>query len=180
MDIQTSVAIIPPHSVQALAVPLLRQHMPQMHGTFMPHITLLYPFVPLDQLDSACRTLHSMCRSIVPFDITLEGYGHFPDVAYMRIRDAQPVRHLAYDIHAHFPAHRPYDGKYGEEIYPHITIMYLDADKGETPPPLPDYSPITFRVDRIHVNYGIPGEALPWITRDVISLGGCVKEDESA
>jgi hypothetical protein len=37
---------------------------------------------------------------------------------------------------------------------------------------LPDYAPITFRVDRLYLVYDVYEEPLLWLTHSVIPLGG--------
>ncbi len=57
-------------------------------------------------------------------------------------------------------------------LFPHMTVGEFDNEADRLAATLPDYEPITFRVERLHILYGPFGEPLPWITHSVIPLGG--------
>jgi 2'-5' RNA ligase len=175
--IGTAVVIIPPHEVQAVAVPLLQQYAPINLIHVPAHITLMYPFVPLDQLKGAAHTVRQICAVIPPFDVTLDGYDFFPDTAYLKIANPAPIMNVFHRLFAAFPAHPPYEGKFGDVLSPHITVAEWDEtqDYGTQPsrPPLnlPPYAPLTFRAERLHIYYGVLEVPLPFIPFDVIPLG---------
>lgn len=171
MMLQTTLTIIPPHEVHAIVTPLLQRFMPELVGGYSAHITLLNPFAPMHRLQEACEELRAVCRHIPPFGVTLEGYGTFPMVGYMAVQNPEPIREVYGRIRYAFPEYMPYDGKFGEQINPHITIAHLDGESGQLPPDLPEYAPVSFKVDRLHISYGVPQTTLPWITYDVIPLG---------
>jgi len=171
MDITTALVIIPPHEVQAIAVPLLRQYMPDGPVRLPAHITLLYPFAPLDDLPAARLRLQTCCTGIEPFPITLHDFGHFPDVVYMQILNPEPVKNLFRQINAAFPEYPPYEGRYGNDLHPHITVGKVPDDAETRAALLPDYEPITFMVNRLHVLSGVEDSALPWLTEAVVPFG---------
>jgi 2'-5' RNA ligase len=162
--------IVPPHEVQAVAVPLTLRYSPDMLIRLRPHITVSYPFVPFAELDAACDRLRQICATIAPFDLTMDGYGRFPNVIYMRPADPAPVRAVYEQIFAAFPDYPPYDGRFGTDLVPHLTIAQFDPAQQ---PALPAaYPPQRFGVDRLHVWYGPNDPGLPWLTYDVIHLHG--------
>ena len=171
-ELTTGVVIVAPPEVQAVAVPILRQYSPEDLIRFRPHITVLFPFVPFGQVDSACEMLRSLGRQIAPFDLTIAGYGRFPGVIYLKPANPEPIRAIFRRIRAAFPNYLPYEGKFGDDIQPHMTVATFDpeADQPMTLPP--DYPPVTFRVKRLHLWYGVRDTDLPWLTYDVIPLRG--------
>jgi 2'-5' RNA ligase len=169
-EFTSAVVILAPHEVQAIAIPILRQHYPDSLIRFRPHITLMFPFVPFPQLNEACEQLYALCREIPPFEVTLAGYGEFPGVVYMKLAETAPVIQVFHQLYAAFPDYPPYEGRFGDELAPHLTVAQFDGEPERPPIALPAYTPVRFRVDRIHVWYGVRDADLPWLTYDVIPL----------
>jgi 2'-5' RNA ligase len=148
----------------------MRQYSPASLIRFHPHITLMFPFVPFDQIEPACETLRHLVSDIAPFEVTLVGYGEFPGVVYMKPGNPAPVQALFRQLYDAFPDYPPYEGEFGDELKPHMTVVQLDDDTHSDDLSLPDYDPITFQVDRLHVWYGVRHQDLPWVTYAVIPL----------
>jgi 2'-5' RNA ligase len=170
MKLSTTVTILAPHEVQAIAVPTMRRYNGESLIRMAAHITVLFPFVPVERLDSACETLGELCANIEPFDITMNGYGQFPLVAYMQPQNDMPIRALCQKVFAAFPDTPPYWGMHGNNPTPHMTVGEFASEADQAQAILPDYAPITFRVSRLHVMYGVNKVALPWLTYTVIPL----------
>lgn len=171
MNIETGIAIMAPPEVQAVAVPLFRRYALDELIHAPPLMTLTFPFVPYADLDRACARLRAICAGIPPFDITLHGYGQFPRVTFMTPVDPAPIQQLYRAIYAAFPDYPPFEGRYGTDLHPHLTVAFFDSKAEQQAAHLPDYDPITFRVARIHVLYGAARPAtLPFITYEVIPL----------
>lgn len=172
MAFRTSITITPPYNVQALAVPLLRRYTYDLPRRLPAHITMLYPFVVVDMLSDATETLRALCADVVPFPLTVAGYGRFPMVAYMAVEPSAPLDALRAKIWAAFPECNPYDGAFGGALpAPHITVGVFNSTAKQNRAELPDYLPQTFTVDRLQVNVGHEPELLPWLTWDVVRLG---------
>lgn len=166
----TGVMIIPPPEVQRLATPIMYEHYRFMLELNAAHLSLFIPFVPVDALPDACKTIAEVCRDIQPFPITLDGYGYWHNGMYLKLADEAPVIDLHRKLLARFPDYPPYGGKYGTDLDPHITLGYVDEGTDPATLNLPTFEPITFMVDRLNVLYG--GEvSVPLITYDVIHLG---------
>ncbi|MGB1285078.1 MAG: 2'-5' RNA ligase family protein [Aggregatilineales bacterium] len=180
LNIKTSIALMLPLHIQHIVMPLIRASMPASAGSYTAHITLLYPFIAFNEnekLDAACLKLHRICDEVSPIEVTLADYEFFPRVATMKIRNPDPIKALMQRIWRHFPEYPPYEGAYGMDIMPHVTIAHLSEGQTATSLRLPDYEPVTFAIDRLHVNYGVPGTDLPWLTHDVIRFNGEVSPD---
>lgn len=167
----TAIVILAPHSVQTIAVPLLHQYAPDALLRVPAHLTVLFPFVPPERLDDASHKVSKICSDMAPFEVTMSGYGFFPNVAFMSPVDHEPIKAVFRRIYAVFPECPPYGGDFGEDLHPHMTVGVFATEAEREAVVLPDYEPITFRVDRLHILQGIAKAALPWITHDIIPLG---------
>jgi 2'-5' RNA ligase len=172
MNLQTGIGIVGPHSVQAVAVPLLQRYSPHLLTVFPAHITLIYPFAPMDELEVACQTLRTLGTKIAPFEITMCGYGQYPLFTFMTPVDPNPILAVFHRIFAAFPDYPPYSGKFGNDLHPHMTVAQFEDEDTQRQADLPDYGSIPFTVDRLHVVHGIDTFDRPWLTHDVIRLTG--------
>lgn len=66
----TSVVVIPPQDVWEPIQAIRRQHDRQIHR-WMPHINLLYPFVPRQHFATALPLLSAACQQVPAFEVTL-------------------------------------------------------------------------------------------------------------
>lgn len=172
MQLNTVIMIVAPHEVQAIAVPILRQYAAETLIRVPAHITVSYPFVPVEQLDEAAYKLSQLGETIPPFTVTLDGYDTFPGFTFIRLADPEPVRALFRTIFKEFPNYPPYGGRFGNELNPHLTVAEFPNEVKQREAEMPKYKPITFPVTRLHLMYGYSGIALPWITHSVILLRG--------
>ena len=169
----TSITIIPPHPLQEIAVPLLRRYTYDLPRRLPAHITVLYPFVQVETLAEATVKLRGLCADIAPFPLTVAGYGSFPLVAYLAVEPSEQLTALQRKIWDAFPDCEPYHGDFdGELPTPHVTVGVFNTAAKQSRAELPDYPPQTFTVDRLLVSIGQEPEILPWLTQDVVRLGG--------
>ncbi|HVU14401.1 MAG TPA: 2'-5' RNA ligase family protein [Phototrophicaceae bacterium] len=172
MDYVSALVIIAPHPVQAFAVPLMRQYCFESLMRVPAHMTVLFPFAPLDQLDGTRQTLRNLCATLPPFDVTLDGYGQFPTTTYLKPRDPEPIKATFRAVHAAFPDYLPYNGQFGnDDILPHMTVGEFHSEAERDQANYPVFEPITFRVQRLHLIAGMPYEPIPWVTQDVFWFG---------
>jgi 2'-5' RNA ligase len=92
------------------------------------HITLLFPFVPAEQLDD---DLHSQLRVLFALQpaisFSLTRVVVFPDeTVWLEPEPAQPFRRLTELIFERYPDYPPYEGIH-DEIVPHLTVTSGDA-----------------------------------------------------
>ena len=93
-------------------------------GQGMPaHITLLYPFLPEDQLTPTVVTELARLFAEQPgFDIRLTGCARFPaGVLYLSPDPPRPLRALIAAITQRWPETPPYGGVF-DEVVPHLTV----------------------------------------------------------
>ncbi len=73
---QTAVVVIPPESCWEPIQAIRREHDKQVHR-WMPHISMLYPFRPRCEFESAARSLSAVCGAIRSFEVTLAEFKYF-------------------------------------------------------------------------------------------------------
>jgi 2'-5' RNA ligase len=88
-----------------------------------PHITVLFPFLPGDQITGAVLDrLAAVCAEHQPFDFSLDSTGWFDDrVLFLSPDPADPFVDLVRDLMREFPECKPYGGAF-TDIRPHLTI----------------------------------------------------------
>jgi 2'-5' RNA ligase len=93
-----------------------------------PHITVLYPFVPPDQIDS--KVLVEIRRAVSnmrAFEFALAKAGRFAATAYLAPEPSEPFVELTRSIMRGFPTYPPYAGEHAG-IEPHLTVSNGSAD----------------------------------------------------
>jgi poly(A) polymerase len=73
---QAAVVLIPPESLWP-PIEALRSKHDRHYERWMPHVTLLYPFVPEEHFAQAEALLSQALSTVEPFQVTLSGFGHF-------------------------------------------------------------------------------------------------------
>jgi 2'-5' RNA ligase len=87
-----------------------------------PHVTLLFPFVPADELDAGVEErLIRLLGEVEPFDVTLARTARFPEVLYLEPQPSEPFAALTREIAAAWPEHPPYEGAH-DVVIPHLTV----------------------------------------------------------
>ena len=110
------------------------------------HVTVLYPFVPPEQITAAViAKAAAAVASVRSFDCQFAGTGWFGDqVVWLAPEPASPFRALTAAVHAAFPKCPPFGGAFAEVI-PHLTVGdrpegrlgVLGAAEAEVLPALP-------------------------------------------
>jgi 2'-5' RNA ligase len=115
-------AIIVPVNV-TVAVNLLRNRMDPSAAQGVPaHVTLIYPFMPVDGLkDDVRRRIEQIIASEPAFSFTLGSVGRWPNVVYLSPEPADPFRRLTRALAEAFPEYPPYEGAH-DDVVPHLTI----------------------------------------------------------
>lgn len=172
MKLTTALLILPPYEVQAFAAPLREVYAPESFARVPAHITLLYPFVPLEEIDNAASRLRSMLAEVKPFEINLGRYSRFEKTVFLEPVDPKPVIELHRRLAAAFPEYPIYGGEHGPDLHPHLTLASRDdLAEGEVIelPPAPSF---TFEVDRLYMYSGPEEGKVPFIPVAIIPIGG--------
>jgi hypothetical protein len=93
------------------------------NGGLPPHVTILYPFLPLEQIsEDVLERLAAVCAAHHEFDFALDSTNWFDGrVLYLSPSSSEPFVSLTRRLVEEFPSCAPYEGAYAE-IVPHLTV----------------------------------------------------------
>jgi 2'-5' RNA ligase len=92
------------------------------------HVTLLFPFVPLEKVDEPLLAeLRELFGTQPAFSFSLTGLRGFPDqTLWLAPEPAEPFRRLTALICERYPDYPPYQGIH-DEVIPHLTVTSGDV-----------------------------------------------------
>jgi 2'-5' RNA ligase len=134
------------------------------------HITILYPFIPPDDLDESVeRKIAEVLQGFSAFDFELRYVRWFADgVLYLAPEPAEPFTALTNAFAIRWPEHPPYDGSF-TEIIPHLTVaMASGAPVAELAEELRAGLPVASRAHAVWLMEGRVGGG--WTQRAVFPL----------
>ncbi len=138
------------------------------------HITVVFPFVPLADLDAnALQRLEKAVASEPAFEGRLTETRWFDDrVLYLAPDPAEPFVRLTESVTAAFPTVSPYDGLY-PDVVPHLTVGMDGADEvlRAAEGRLRQYLPVEFSVHQALLMSGLR-ETRTWRVERTLPLGG--------
>jgi 2'-5' RNA ligase len=172
-ELETALLILPPREVQVFSYPLREAYDSQAAGSQLPaHITLLYPFVPPDEIDETIPRLEQILEDCSPFELTLDRYGRFEGTVFLEPSNPEPVLELYEHLASEFPQFPIYGGEHGPDLHPHLTLARSDDPVDLADIELPPTPSLIFRVEKVHLYLGSSDSEIPFIPRAVIPLGG--------
>ena len=122
---RTAVVAIPPPAVWEPIQAIRRQHDRNVQR-WMPHITLLYPFMPHEQFGAALPGLTEAVRHIAPFQVTLATFRSFTHAFGKATLWLEPEpRHALVTLQAALQAVFPaYDeqSRFAAGFTPHLSV----------------------------------------------------------
>lgn len=150
---ETALLLVCPEAEPVVAQ-LRKRHDPAAQDGVPAHVTVLFPFKPLDAIEEDDhRRLESIFAAAAPFTLTGSRTGWFGErVLYVAPDDPEPVLELVAEVAAEFPEYPPYGGLF-DEVVPHLTIGHdhpiedLRAAEDEARRRLP----FTQHVDRVEL-----------------------------
>jgi RNA 2',3'-cyclic 3'-phosphodiesterase len=124
----TALIIVPPPDICAFADHYRQLYMPAMVPRIEPHITIIYPFAPYDQLQDVEPRLRAVLATCPPRWVSLRGFSVFREsgTLYLHLADPERVLSLYRAILAELPEYLPYGGEFGEHLTPHLTVGQFD------------------------------------------------------
>ncbi|MGW3603288.1 2'-5' RNA ligase family protein [Micromonospora sp. NPDC005161] len=170
----TQTALIVPIPEAEEAVGRFRESLDPAASWGVPaHVTVLYPFLPPQQInDQALTALRKTIAGIPRFDVALTHIGWFGDtVVWLAPQPDHPFRNLTAAVWQRFPETTPYAGAH-TEVVPHLTIGQ-DGPKPTLSHAAETVSaqlPINAAVDMVRLIAGTPGLS-PWRTVCEFPLG---------
>jgi len=136
------------------------------------HVTLVYPFAPLEAVDADVRTgLRELFSPVKPFRFELVEPRRFPSVLYLRPDPGEPFGDLIEALVRRFPEYPPYEGEFAEPL-PHLTVAQSDDEAllGRIESELAPGLPIRARASEAVLM--AEGEDGRWRVADTFPFGG--------
>jgi poly(A) polymerase len=120
-----AVVLIPPDEAWEPIQAIRRKHDPQI-DRWMPHITLLYPFVPEACFGEAAERLRPAATTIKPFQVTLPQFDAFVHgrrsaTLWLRPEPTEPVETLQAALQAAVPWCNDVS-RYANGFTPHLSV----------------------------------------------------------
>lgn len=94
-----------------------------------PHVTVLFPFLPVSAIDASVHAeLTALFATQPSFDAVLDGCARFPEVLYLAPQPTTVFQAMTQRVHHRWPEAPPYGGQFASVI-PHLTVAHSpDAD----------------------------------------------------
>ena len=116
------------------------------------HVTVLYPWIPIDLLTSDDRdAVAGIVAGMSPLELTFAAFGRFPGVLWLDPQPTEPILALTRTLARRWPKYPPYGGDFGDHPTPHLTISDTeDPDElGHITSDIEQALPLQSRVDRL-------------------------------
>jgi 2'-5' RNA ligase len=95
-----------------------------------PHVTLLYPFIPVRAINPSVNdAISEIVGHHATFPFRLTRVGAFPGVTYLSIEPEAPFLDLITALLERWPQHPPYAGRYAA-VLPHVTVAVGEVAPG--------------------------------------------------
>jgi 2'-5' RNA ligase len=86
-----------------------------------PHVTVLFPFVPSEQIGEEKQRLGEIVAAAPAFELRFARTARFPELLYLDPEPSEPFVALTEAIAAEWPEHPPYEGAH-DTVVPHLTV----------------------------------------------------------
>jgi 2'-5' RNA ligase len=90
-----------------------------------PHVTLLHPFAPTEEVDDCLDPLGELFAGIPSFGVTFRETRRWPGMLHLAPEPPEPFARLTEAIFELWPDYPPYEGVH-ETVIPHLTVAYGD------------------------------------------------------
>lgn len=152
----SAVCLVPPKDLWPPIQAIRREHDPQIHR-WMPHVTLLYPFLMEEYLRTAATALQPVCASFDRFAITLESFSYFEHdsgiaTMYAKPVPAEPICKLHECLRERMPWCDDVD-RFESGFTPHLSVGRFPAQEAESARQRleKDWSPIRWEATHVCV-----------------------------
>jgi 2'-5' RNA ligase len=172
----TAVVLIPPADLWEPIQFIRREHDPQI-GRWMPHVTLLYPFLPEAELSRAADVLRPLCAERAPFAVTLGEFRWFTHggrsaTLWLATEPSGPLMALHSSLLSAFPQ-CDHTARFAGGFTPHLSVGRWPAGRaGESAASLQaGWTPLGWPVDCISLIARPPRGLSPFVVQDELPLG---------
>ena len=127
---RTAVAIVPPAAVWPPIQAIRREHDRQFQR-WMPHINVLYPFVPPPDFPAVVPQLRDVCQQVPAFSVALHDVRYFMHAArratiWLAPEPRAPLVQLYHRLQEVCPHHNDL-GRFPQGFTPHLSIGQADS-----------------------------------------------------
>lgn len=117
--------IVPMAGADPVVRPLRRARYGDGDAGMPAHVTLLYPFLPQEEIDGRVRSrLRGLFHHYSPFHVHFRRTVRKEGLLYLDPEPADPFVALHGEIRREWPALLPYGGKFGLDYTAHLSIAY--------------------------------------------------------
>ncbi len=154
---QTALVVIP-SEVHWQPIQEIRRKYDRHYERWMPHINLLFPFLPDKKFEQAADQLGPVCAEIEPFSLSLNSLNTFRQknekhTFWLQPEPAEPLHELQKKVEAVFPECNDVS-RFSKGFEPHLTLgQIMGPDNAELLRPILEncWQPITFEVNSIYL-----------------------------
>ena len=120
--------ILPIPEADPAVAPWRERYDPSASEGVPAHVTVLVPFMPINEIDEACvETLSGIFGGHRAFELSFARLERFPETLWLAPEPDAPIQRLAEAIVAQFPDYPPYGGEF-DNVIPHLTIAQGDGE----------------------------------------------------
>jgi hypothetical protein len=163
--------IVPVEAARPLLAPWL-QRLPAAGRSLPPHVTALWPFLPVDAMDETVeRRLAALLAGVPAFTFALTRVAPLADAAVLVPEPAAPFAALTRLLWNEWPEYPPFGGAY-DDIAPHVVVAIdpAAADRAAIEAALAPSLPLAARATEVLLVEETPSGALR--ERRRFALGG--------
>jgi 2'-5' RNA ligase len=107
---------------------LRARHDPLATRGVPPHVTVLFPFIPVDDLGpSVGAALAELASAHRPFRARFDRFEHRDAMIWLPPVQPGPFQELTEAVVGRWPMYQPYDGAY-DTLIPHLTLVESSTD----------------------------------------------------
>ncbi|MGY0234370.1 2'-5' RNA ligase family protein [Longispora urticae] len=167
MDGQPRSALVAPVRAADRILAAVAVDYPRAVRTGLPaHVTLLYPFVPVVDLEDEGRPwLRDFAAAHPPVELEFTEVRHTADFVYL---PAAPLGPLCRAARERWPGMPPYAGRFGTDPEPHVTVGLRHPAAAEIAAIVAELLPVREVVDQLWIGVRDQG----WTITDKVDLTG--------
>ncbi len=163
---KSALCLIPPEEVWE-PIQAIREIHDRQFERWMPHVNLLYPFLPAREFEAQAPAVAEAASGIRPFLVTLAAFSHFAHpsggaTVWLRPEPAEPLLRLQQELERAFPELRD-TSRFAGGFTPHLSVGQASS-AGNARRLIEQldgsWSPLSFRAD--HVALISRGAATPF------------------
>jgi poly(A) polymerase len=151
---QSAIVLIPPKEVQP-AIQKIRKQYDKKVDRWMPHITLMYGFIPEAHFEAALPLLEAALQQLSPFDVTLQDFRYFEHrkstTGWLRpiAQPADALQRLQDVLQPLFPQCNEQTSR-ASGFTPHLSVGQFDSPE-QAQKLLPAWTPTSFTIEKVAI-----------------------------